>query len=107
MINQFLKDLEKIKSNITEEFKFWFQFSVDMATSVGVSPSVPRIAKYWSRFRNNVPGEDNESCYRRAIGIPVMNTLITNLDVHTTNSLSVITVQLQKLSCMPYAIICN
>ena len=39
------KDLEEIKSNITEEIKLRFRFSIDMATSVGVSPSVPRIAK--------------------------------------------------------------
>ena len=41
MINQVLKDVEKIKSDIIEEFKLWFQFSVYMADSVGVSPSVP------------------------------------------------------------------
>ena len=61
MIDQVLKNLEEIKNNVTEEFKLWFQFSIDMAASVGVSPSVPRIAKCWSRFRNNVPSEDNES----------------------------------------------
>lgn len=32
-------DLDKIISNITEEFKLWFQFSVDMAASVGMSES--------------------------------------------------------------------
>ena len=79
MIDQVLNDLKKTKTNITEEFKLWFQFAVDMAKSVGVSPSVPRIAKCWSRFRNNVPSEDHESYYRRAIAIPLMNALITNL----------------------------
>ena len=58
MMDQVLKDLEKIKSNITEEFKSWFQFSVDKAASVGVSPSVPRIAKCWNLVRKNVPSED-------------------------------------------------
>ena len=80
MIKQVLKGLEKIKSNITEEFKLWFQFSFDMAVSVGVSPSIPQIAKCWSQFRNNMSSEDNESYYRQATGVPVINVLITNLD---------------------------
>ena len=80
MIDQVLQDLEKIESNITEELKLWFRFPVDMATAVGVSPSVPRIAKCWSRFSSNVPSEDHESYYWWTIGIPVMNALITNLD---------------------------
>ena len=79
MIDQVLNDLKKTKTNITEEFKLWFQFAVDMAKSVGVSPSVPRIAKCWSQFRNNAPSADHESYYRRAIAIPLMNALITNL----------------------------
>ena len=33
-----------------------------------------------SRFRSNVPSEDNESYYCRAIGIPVMNALMSNLN---------------------------
>ena len=80
MIDQVLKDLEKIKSNITEKLKLWFRFSVDMATAVSVSPSVPRIAKCWSRFSNNVPSEDNESYYQWTIAIPVMNALTSNLN---------------------------
>ena len=64
MIDQVLKDLEKIKSNIAEKLKLWFRFSVDMAIAVSVSPSVPRIAKCWSRFSNNVLSEDNESYYQ-------------------------------------------
>ena len=79
-IDQVVKDLEKIESNIAEEFKPWLQFSADMAASVGVSPSVTRIAKCWCRFRKYVPNEDNESYYRQAVGILVMNALITNLD---------------------------
>ena len=56
-----------------------------MAASVGGCPSVPRIAKCWSRFRNNVSSKDNQSHYQRAIGISVMNAVITNLDDRMTN----------------------
>ena len=57
----------------------WFTFAVEMAKTVVVEPSLPRAARCWSRYRNNVPGEDSETYYRRSIAIPVMNDLITNL----------------------------
>ena len=50
-----------------------------MAKTVVVEPSLPRAARCWSRYRNNVPGEDSETYYQRSIAIPVMNDLITNL----------------------------
>ena len=82
MIEQILNNLKKTKTNITEELKLWLQFAADMAKSVGVSPSEPRIVIYWSRFRNNVPSEDHESYYLRAFAIPLMNALIANLGDH-------------------------
>ena len=56
----------------------WFTFAVDMAESVGVEPSLPRTARCWSCYHNNVPGEDSEMYHRRSIAISVMNDLITN-----------------------------
>ena len=79
MINKVLSDLRDIQSNIDAEFKVWFTFAVEMAKTVVVEPSLPRAARCWSRYRNNVPGEDSETYYRRSIAIPVMNDLITNL----------------------------
>ena len=51
----------------------------EMVKSVGVMSSESRLAKCWSPYRNNVPSEDCESYYRRAIGVPVMNALFVNL----------------------------
>ena len=78
IIDKVLSDLWDIQSNIDTEFKVWFTFAVNMTKSVGVEPSLPRTARCWSRYRNNVPGEDSELCHRRSIVIPVMNDLITN-----------------------------
>ena len=78
MIDKVLRVLRDIQLNIDTEFKVWLTFAVDMAKSVGVEPSLPRTARCWSRYRNNVPGEDSETYYRRSIAIPVMNDLITN-----------------------------
>ena len=51
-----------------------------MAASVGVESEKPRAAKYWSRFRDNVPSTDCESYYRWSVAVHVMANLINNLE---------------------------
>ena len=62
-----------------EEFHHWYEMAREMARSVVLMPSEPRLAKRRTRYRNNVPSEDCESYYRRVIGVPVMDALIVNL----------------------------
>ena len=50
MTEKVLSDLRDIQSNIDTEFKVWFTFAVDMATSVGVEPNLPRTARCWSHY---------------------------------------------------------
>ena len=78
MIDKVLSQLRDIQSNIDTEFRVWFTLAVNMARSVGLEPSLPRTARCWSRYRNNVPGEDSETYYRRSTAMPVVNDLITN-----------------------------
>ena len=78
MIDTVLSDLRDIQSNIDTEFKVWFTLAVDIAMSVGVEPISSRTSRCCGRYCNNVPGEDNETYYRRSIVIPVMNDLIKN-----------------------------
>ena len=56
-IDKIFSDLRDIQSNINTEFKVWFTF-IDVAKSVAIEPTLPRTARCWSRYRNNVPGED-------------------------------------------------
>ena len=77
MIDKVLSDLRDIHFSFN---KVWFTFAVDTAKSVGVEPSLPRTARCWSRYDNNVPGEDSETNYQHSIAIPVMNDLITNFE---------------------------
>ena len=51
----------------------------------GIESSLPRTARCWSRYRNNIPGEDSETYYRRSIAIPVMNDLVTNFQDRMSN----------------------
>ena len=61
MIDKVLSDLQGIQSNIDTEFKVWFTFAVDMTKSVGVEPSLPRTARCWSYYYNNIPREYSET----------------------------------------------
>ena len=79
MIDQVINDLREKKDNMDEEFHHWYEMACEMAKSVGVMPSEPRLAKCWSQCRNNVRSADCESYYWRAIGVPVMDALIVNL----------------------------
>ena len=56
-IDKIFSDLRDIQSNVNTEFKVRFTF-IDVAKSVGIEPTLPRTARCWSRYRNNVPGED-------------------------------------------------
>ena len=83
IIDQVLNDIRETKDNLDEIFHLWYEMACEMAKSVDVMSSGPRLAKYWSRYRSNVPSyrnnEDCESCYQRAIRVPVVDALIVNL----------------------------
>ena len=49
-----------------------FTFAADMTKSVGVESRLPRKARCWNSYRNNVQGEDNKTYYRCSIAIPVI-----------------------------------
>lgn len=79
MIDSVLADLEATKKDIEDHFHVWYELAVEMARAVGVDPSTPRLAKAWSRFRDNVPSENPESYYRRSVAVPVMDNLVNDL----------------------------
>ena len=48
------------RDNVDIEFEHWFNFGEILGEEVNAVPSVPRLAKSWSRFRQNV---ENNSFY--------------------------------------------
>ena len=80
MIDQVVDQLKAFRDHIDQEFTEWFTFAaVEMDEKVGVGPSTPRLAPCWSRFRNNVPNDSPCDYYKKAIGIPVMDSLVNHL----------------------------
>ena len=52
MIDTIVSDLMDYRRNVDKEFSIWYGFAVEMANSIDVEPSTPRIAKCWSKYRN-------------------------------------------------------
>ena len=50
-----------------------------MAHWVDVQSSVPRLAKSWSRFKSNVENDGPKSYYKRAIGVPFLDDISSQL----------------------------
>ena len=45
MFDTIVKDLMDYRRNFDKEFSIWYGFAVEMANSIAVEPSIPRIAK--------------------------------------------------------------
>ena len=50
MIDQVLNDIRETKDNLDEIFHPWYEMACEMAKSVDVMSSEPRLAKCWSRY---------------------------------------------------------
>ena len=47
-----------------------------MAKSIGIKPPTPCIAKYYSKYGNNVAFDSTESYYKRSISVPFLDDII-------------------------------
>lgn len=63
--------LEGVRLNIDYHHAKWFKIATDVAESVGVNPSLPRMTATM-KHRSNVPGEDEEVYCRRNNTVPVL-----------------------------------
>ena len=60
MIDQVINDLSKTKDNLDEGFHDWYEMTCEIAKSVGVMPSEPRIM-YLLKIVSHIIGEQSES----------------------------------------------
>ena len=67
-----IETLNGVRHNIDKFHHQWFQSAQELAASIGINPSMPRITAYM-RHRSNIPGDDEETYFRRNITIPCIN----------------------------------
>ena len=78
MVDNVIKQLNKIRENIDKEFSEWYTEISQLADRVGVSECVPRKTSI-QRNRSNVPSTTPQEHYKRSIAIPLLDCLIVQL----------------------------
>lgn len=79
------------RTNVDDKYSQWFQEASALAASVDVLPSIPRRCVQ-QRNRDNTPGDSPDIYYKRALVIPYLDELISQLD-ERFSSFAHITVQ--------------
>ena len=97
-----IKDMEHVRENIDAEFKVIYQQAERMAAKVNVDPTIPRSAAR-QMHRNNVPADNPEEYYRRALAIPLIDKFVSEMSFrfNTFNK------RASKLLLLIPSIICN
>ena len=70
VIDIVMSDLKRYWENIDKDFKICYKLPKTRAQLVNVQPSVPRLAKRWSRSRCNVENDALKSYHKRAVAVP-------------------------------------
>ena len=76
MIANVISKLKGFRDNVDIEFEHWFNFAVKLGKEVNAVPSVPRLAKRWSRFGPNIVDDGPLSYYKRSLAILFLDDMI-------------------------------
>lgn len=79
MVDKVLDSVKKIRSSIYTCFSLWYQEVLQLAEKIGVSEIIPRKTSMQGN-RSNVPSESPPEHYKRAIAIPLLDSLINQLE---------------------------
>ena len=78
MIDNIIKAVSRVKSNIEEECHEWFGDASGLADKIGITVSVPRITGR-QEHRNNAPSVNLESHYCVNVAIPFIDHLLQEM----------------------------
>ena len=78
MVTNVVENLSKIRSNIDAIFPSWYGEIQKLADEIGVNENVPRRTSL-QRNRSNTPSSSPQEHYKRAVAIPLLDSLITQL----------------------------
>ena len=78
MIDDTIKAVARVRSNIEEECHEWFEDASILADKIGATVSVPRITGR-QEHRNNAPSVNPESHYRVNVAIPFIEHLLEEM----------------------------
>ncbi|KAL5497565.1 hypothetical protein EMCRGX_G014061 [Ephydatia muelleri] len=82
-IQEVKHDFQCLRDGVDMEFQAIYNQAERLGQSVGVEPSLPRIAKM-QMYRDNYPAENPLEYYRRTLAIPFLDCIISELDFRFT-----------------------
>ena len=74
-INSAKDKLRRYRESVDTFHGLWYADAVELATSIDVTPSIPRRCGRMSN-RSNVPADNPEEFYRRSITVPLLGILL-------------------------------
>ena len=78
MVDEVIDNVKALRETIDSTFGLWYSEIIELAANVGAEESVPRKTNL-QRNRSNVPSENPQQHYRRAIAIPLVDSLIGHM----------------------------
>ena len=79
MVNSVTDNISKIRINIDAIFPSWYDEVLKLADTIGVTESLPRKTSL-QRNRSNTPSSSPQEHYKRVVTIPLLDSLITQLN---------------------------
>ena len=80
MIVNFISTLKGFRDNVGIAFEHWFNLAVKLGEEINTVPSVPRLAKIWSRFRPNIENDGPLSYFKKDMAILFLYDLSFQLE---------------------------
>ena len=75
----FKRDLQNIRGDIEKHCTDWYNMATTTARKADVEPSMPRVVGQ-QQHRSNVEAESLKEYYKRALTIPLLDHLISEMD---------------------------
>ena len=97
------KRVKEIRQDVDKDHATWFSESTVMAEKVVEEPRIPRRSRCAAQIqRNNVPATTPSECYNRAISIPMLDHLESeiNFPLQSCKALQLKVCQLSQLHCV-------
>ena len=83
MVEGVFQNVKTVRETIDTRFKVWYDQILKLADEIGVDESVPRKTNL-QRNRNNTPSKSPIEHYKRVIAIPLMDSLLIQMDERFT-----------------------
>ena len=84
------------------DFSSWYKEECEIAAALKVDPSLPRVCN-WQRGRDKVPAKTPEEYYRRSLGIPYLEEIVSQLQARFSSLGKICAVELHLIT----SIICQ